>query len=126
MSAALPAPATDLEAALHLADTKGGTADEVVTRAKKYALFLQGAWQRVGVTVIAVTAPGENYSSAPTVELTSPTGSGAEAVATVTNGKLASIAVTKSGVGYAEPPTVTFTGGGGTGAAAVATLAEPA
>jgi formylglycine-generating enzyme required for sulfatase activity len=44
----------------------------------------------------------------------------ATAVATETNGSVASIEVTSGGSSYGAPPTVTLVGGGGTGASAVA------
>ncbi len=44
----------------------------------------------------------------------------ATAIATVTNGSVASIEVTSGGSGYASAPTITFVGGGGAGASAVA------
>ena len=41
-----PIPAGDILAtAFHYADAKGGTADELVTRAKAYATFLSGEWR---------------------------------------------------------------------------------
>ena len=44
----------------------------------------------------------------------------AMAVATVTNGSVASVTVTTGGSGYISPPNVAFSGGGGTGASAIA------
>ena len=121
-----PIPAGDILAtAFHYADAKGGTADEVVTRAKAYATFLSGEWQKTGVTTVLVTGGGEGYSAAPEVVFTGGGGTGATGVATVTNGKVTSVAVTKNGTGYTEPPEVSFTGAAGTGATAVATLAAP-
>ena len=122
-----PAPlATDnLSVALRYAETNhpGETPDQVVTRAKAYALFLKGDWQKVGVVHVAVTAGGVNYASVPNVVFNGGGGSGAEAVATLTGGVVTSIAVTKPGV-YETVPTVTIEQGGGTGATAVATLAS--
>ena len=120
---ATPAITDNLSAALWYAETKhpGETPDQVVTRAKAYALFLAGAWQKVGVVYVAVTAGGVNYSAVPDVVFNPP---GAEAVATVTNGVVTSIAVKKPGTYTTTTPTVTIEGAGGTGATAVATLAE--
>src|SRR5262252_5502593 len=50
----------------------------------------------------------------------------ARAVATVTNGSLASIQVTFGGSGYTNPPKVSFLGGGGTNAGALAQIFEGA
>lgn len=68
-----------------------------------------------GVTGIAVTAGGENYTSAPTVVITG-AGTGATAVATVVNGIVTAITVTAPGTGYSSAPTISFTGGGATAA----------
>jgi hypothetical protein len=122
-----PIPAGDvLTTAFHYADAKGGTADEVVARAKAYAVFLGGNWQKTGVVTVSVVNGGEGYTAAPEVVFEGGGGSGAVAVATVTNGKVSGVAVKVNGAGYTEPPTVSFTGANGTGATAVATLAEPA
>jgi len=120
-------PAGDvLATAFHYADAKGGTADEVVARAKAYAVFLSGNWQKTGVTTVEVTNGGSGYTAAPEVVFTGGGGTGASAVATVTNGKVATVAVKDNGSGYTEAPKVSFTGASGTGAAAIATLAVPA
>lgn len=121
-----PIPAGDtLMTAFHYADAKGGTADEVVARAKAYAVFLSGEWQKTGVTTVRVTNGGAGYAAAPDVVFTGGGGTGASAVATVTNGHVSGVAVKDNGAGYTEAPTVSFTGSSGTGAAAVATLAAP-
>lgn len=120
---ATPAVATDnLSIALWYAETKhpNETPDQVVTRAKAYALFLEGSWQKLGVTSVAVTNGGVNYASVPNVVFEP---AGAEAVATLANGIVTSVAVKKPGK-YETVPAVTFEGGGGTGATAVATLAD--
>jgi hypothetical protein len=74
-----------------------------------------------GVTAITITNSGINYATAPTVNITSNTGTGATAVATVVNGAVNSITVTNRGTGYVTPPTITFSGSG-TGATATATI----
>jgi hypothetical protein len=117
-----PIPADDhLSIALWYAETKHPqeTPDQVVTRAKAYALFLSGAWQKTGVVQVAVVDGGVNYATVPNVVFDPP---GAEAVATLTNGTVTSIAEKKPGL-YETVPTVALEGGGGTGATAVATLA---
>ncbi len=50
----------------------------------------------------------------------------ATAVATVTNGSVASVVVTDGGSGYAAPPAVAFVGGGGVGASAIAQVSSGA
>ena len=118
-----PPRATDsLSVALQYAETNHPleTADQVVARAKAYALFLKGDWQKTGVVQVAVLDGGNGYASVPNVVFSD---GAAEAVATVTNGSVTSIAVKKAGV-YEIAPTVTIEAGGGTGATAVATLAQ--
>lgn len=119
---ATPAIGDNLSVALWYAENKhsGETPDQVVTRAKAYALFLAGGWQKLGVTSVAVTNGGLNYTTVPNVMFDPP---GAEAVATLTNGVVTSVAVKNPGK-YEAVPVVTFEGGGGTGATAVATLAD--
>jgi len=70
---------------------------------------------------INITAPGSGYSSAPTIEIIG-NGSGAQAVATVSNGAIISIIVTSKGSGYTSSPTIKITGGGGTGGSAKAVI----
>lgn len=74
-----------------------------------------------GITEIDVTVGGSGYTSAPTVSVVDPKGSGAVAVATVANGVVTGVQVTTPGSGYTTP-SVTFTGGGGTGASATAKI----
>jgi hypothetical protein len=70
---------------------------------------------------ISVTAGGSGYSSAPTITI-SGNGSGAAAVATVSNGEIISIRVTDKGSGYTSSPIVSITGGGGSGGTAKAII----
>lgn len=49
-------------------------------------------------------------------------GSGADATATVDDGKVVDVEIEDGGSGYTYPPTVVFTGGGGSGAAATAVV----
>lgn len=84
------------------------------------------------VAGILVTNPGQNYTSTPTVTISSPpVGNTATANATLGGigqygtadaGQVASINLITGGDGYVSNPTVTISGGGGTGAAAQAFL----
>ncbi len=75
---------------------------------------------------IYVLNGGSNYSSAPTVTISAPTGiTGvtsvtATATAIVTNGQVVGFNVTSHGAGYTAAPTITFAHGGGSGAVAAA------
>ena len=69
---------------------------------------------------ISVIAGGSGYSSAPTITIQG-NGSGATAVATVSNGAITSIRVTSKGSGYTSS-TVSITGGGGSGGQALAII----
>jgi hypothetical protein len=73
-----------------------------------------------GVDSISITNPGYNYIEAPTIIVTGD-GSGAEAVATIVNGRIDTITVTKRGTSYTSA-IVTITGGGGQAAAASAVV----
>lgn len=70
---------------------------------------------------ITLTAGGTGYTSAPTVVLTGGGGTGAAAVALITNGVITQVNMTNWGSGYTSRPAVSFTGGAGTGATAAAT-----
>lgn len=61
---------------------------------------------------ITVDDGGQDYSSEPTVTLIGGGGSGAAAVATVSNGVVTAVTVTNRGSGYTQAPTVSFSGGG--------------
>jgi hypothetical protein len=52
-----------------------------------------------GLESIAVTNPGINYTGTPTIEIVGD-GTGAQAFATIVNGKIKSITVTNPGIGY--------------------------
>ena len=81
-----------------------------------------------GLGSITITDDGDNYTSAPSVVIAAPTGSGgkqATATAVITSQKLTNIIIIEKGSGYEATPAVTFTGGGGSGAAATAVV-EPA
>jgi len=73
------------------------------------------------VQKIKVTAGGSNYTSAPTVTITSPStdfGITATGVAVLKDGKVDSIDLVSSGRGYESTPTISIAGGGGAGATA--------
>ena len=75
------------------------------------------------ITSITITNPGSGYTTAPTVTITSTSGSGASVgVVTITTSTVIAVNVTFAGTGYTTAPTVTFTGGNGSGAAATATI----
>jgi len=81
-----------------------------------------------GVGSISIGGTNTGYTSAPTVTISAPTGSGtlvtATATVTISGGKVNGYTITNSGSGYmiSPAPTVTLTGGGYT-AAATATAA---
>lgn len=68
------------------------------------------------VSNVSVTSTGSGYTTVPTVTITGGGGTGATAVATVTNGQVSGVTLTNFGSGYTSQPTATVTGGGGTGA----------
>ena len=95
-------------------------------------------WTIGGVSSIYVTSSGSGYTSAPTVTISPPGGSGTTATAnaiittsyTTTGGvttattKVTGFTITNYGSGYTSVPTVAIgSGGGGTGAAATVRLA---
>lgn len=71
---------------------------------------------------ITVANGGSAYTTEPTVTLTGGGGTGATAVATISEGVVTAVTVTAGGTGYTSPPTVAFSGGGGTGATATAAV----
>jgi len=75
------------------------------------------------VTFIFLTDRGSGFTSAPTVSITGGGGSGATAVAIISNGQVVSIVITTNGSSYESVPTVTISGGSGTGAKATASIA---
>lgn len=76
----------------------------------------------LGITAITVTNGGAGYTSAPTVTVSpvaNDPGTGAQAVATVSNGAVVSVQVTATGSNFMTFPSITFSGGGGSQAAAL-------
>ena len=73
-----------------------------------------------GVESIDVSAPGNGYTSTPTVTIEGD-GVGATAQATIVNGSIRKIEVTNAGTGYTSA-TAIITGGGGSGARARANI----
>ena len=80
------------------------------------------------VSQINVISAGTGYTSESTVTLTGGGGTGATAVASITNGEVTSVTITNQGSGYTGAPTVAFSGGNGATASAnvVHTDAVPA
>ena len=78
------------------------------------------------VTSVVVANKGENYTSPPTVLFDSETGSGAEAKAYISNGRVSGIEMISHGSGYLTAPIVSLVGGNGsnTPAKAVAILGD--
>lgn len=78
------------------------------------------------VIKINVTNQGSGYATAPTVVITSSSGTGAAATAVLGTGanagKVVSVNVTDGGTRYQTAPVITFTGGGGSNAAATAVI----
>jgi len=74
------------------------------------------------VKSIQILNGGSGYTSAPTVQLVSSSGTGASAVAVVELGHVTRVDMVNKGSGYQTIPTVNLVGGGGIGASAVATI----
>jgi hypothetical protein len=72
---------------------------------------------------ITLTNQGTGYTAVPAVSITDSEGTGATAVANVSNGKVIGITLTSRGYGYVNP-TVTISGGNGNGATATAVVAK--
>jgi len=81
------------------------------------------------VLSVLITNRGTGYTSAPTVTISAPGGSGvtatANAAVSATSGQVERITVANAGSGYTSAPTITFSGGGGSGAKAYAILESP-
>ena len=72
-----------------------------------------------------VDAGGSGYTKAPRVTLAGGGGSGATAVARISQGRVVGVDIVNSGQGYSSAPSVRFSGGGGMGARATAFLNKP-
>ena len=82
-----------------------------------------------GVQFITIVNDGYEYSSAPTVSISTAPSGGVDALAFATvnsGGGISTVYITNPGAGYTEAPTVTFSGGGGNGRVATATIADGA
>jgi autotransporter-associated beta strand protein len=79
-----------------------------------------------GVSSIPVTTGGAGYLGAPVVKISGGGGTGATAVATVSEGSVTGIQITSAGTGYTEAPTVSLIGGGFTSAATAGTVTTAA
>lgn len=77
------------------------------------------------VTFLRLTAGGSGYTSAPSVAISGGGGSGATAVAFVSNGAVVGFRMQSLGSGYTSAPTVALSGGGGSGATATANIGVP-
>jgi len=73
-----------------------------------------------GISGVNVTNPGQGFTSSPTITI-SGDGNGANAVATIVNGRVQSIEVTNRGIDYTRA-TITISGGSGYGATAEAVI----
>ena len=73
-----------------------------------------------GISSIQVTNPGAGFTSSPTITIEGD-GTGANASATIVNGKIQSIEIVNRGIDYTRA-TVTISGGGGYGATATAVI----
>jgi len=62
---------------------------------------------------IKIVSPGKNYSSVPQIVFDGGNGTGAQAQAYISNGKISKIVVTNPGSGYVSAPTVMIVGGVG-------------
>ena len=76
------------------------------------------------IAKFSITNGGANYTSPPTVTVTSGTGSAFAGTAVVHNGKVVGIAISNPGSGYLNTDAVTFSGGGGSGATATVNISR--
>jgi hypothetical protein len=90
------------------------------TGVEREVIFEEIPQSYTGVSSIAVLNGGVGYTSNPTVTILGD-GYGAEASATIVNGKIRDITVTKPGIEYTRA-TVSISGGGGYGAQAAASV----
>jgi hypothetical protein len=90
------------------------------TGVEREVIFEEIPQSYTGISSIAVLNGGVGYTSNPTVTILGD-GYGAEASATIVNGKIRDIIVTKPGIEYTRA-TVSISGGGGYGAQAAASV----
>tara|TARA_Y100001936_G_C16092055_1_gene687227 strand:- start:1997 stop:7621 length:5625 start_codon:yes stop_codon:yes gene_type:complete len=91
-----------------------------------FVKYISGGSITDKVQGISVSTGGTGYSTAPLVNISGGSGSGAEATAVISAGVVIAINITKKGSGYTSVPSISFSGGGGTGAEATATLSTAA
>ena len=85
----------------------GVPAKDAIRKAKSYNLAIASAIVSGGaVSQINLEGKGGSYSTAPDVAIVGGGGVGAEATATVANGKVTAISVVQGGTGYVAPPSV--------------------
>lgn len=92
------------------------------------AQFYNTATNRQVYSII-VTNPGSGYTSAPTVTIGAPSGTGGTTATATANydaasGKIRSITITNPGNMYRANPSISFTGGGGSGLAATVVVVQ--
>ena len=87
---------------------------------EREVIFEETPQSYTGISSIAVLNGGVGYTSIPTVTILGD-GYGAEATATIVNGKIKAINITKPGIEYTRA-TVSITGGNGYGAQAAASV----
>jgi len=94
----------------------------IVNNVNVTATDVHGTGVGSNVDAVMVTAPGSNYTSAPTVVFSGGGGTGAAATAIInsTTRVVTSVRMTSPGSGYTSLPSVSFSGGGGSGATATA------
>lgn len=68
------------------------------------------------IKTITVTNGGSGYTTAPSVTISGGGGTGATAVATISDGQVVSVDLVNPGAGYTSNPVIAFSGGDGTGA----------
>jgi hypothetical protein len=74
------------------------------------------------VSNAVVINSGSGYTAAPVINISGGGGTGAEATAVLTGGRVTSINFNNSGTGYTTAPVINISGGGGTGAEAICSI----
>lgn len=104
---------------VHTYNSGGSAKIDVVRPFDGQVVYFDKLYQEV--QKIKVTGNGSNYTSVPTVTISSPSvdfGIKATGVAVLKDGKVDSIDLVSSGRGYESTPSITISGGGGSGATA--------